>query len=227
MEKAAIKKLKLKIFLVFVSAFLFMAGILMSTAGTFKYWQGWLFITVMLSFSFFMIMYFLKKSPEFLERRMNFKEKEVTQKTIINIAAILFFFGFLIPGFDYRFGWSNVPFWLVIGSNLTIIAGFYLAFLAFKENPYAARTVEIFKGQQVIETGPYAIVRHPMYAGVIPMYFFMSLALGSYWALIPFGLTCIIVIVRALDEEKFLKKNLPGYTEYCKKVRYHIIPFVW
>lgn len=227
MNKDSLKQLKRKIYIIFPLAFVFMAAPLMLTAGTLRYWHGWVFIGIMLVSAALIMTYFLKRSPEFLERRMSFKEKETNQKTIIKIATILFLFGFLIPGFDFRFGWSSVPLWLVITSNLIIIAGFYITFLAFKENPYAARTVEVFKGQKVIETGPYSIVRHPMYAGVIPMYFFMALSLGSYWAIIPFSLTCVIVVIRALEEEKLLKKDLPGYKEYCEKVRYRLIPFVW
>jgi protein-S-isoprenylcysteine O-methyltransferase Ste14 len=112
-------------------------------------------------------------------------------------------------------------------SDLVIIVSYYLVFLSFKENPYAARTVEVFKGHKVISTGPYAVVRHPMYAGIIPMYLFMPLALGSFWAIIPSIAVVAIVIARALNEEDVLKKDLPGYKEYCKKVHYRLIPFVW
>lgn len=227
MDAVSLKKLKRKIILIFPASFLFMAGILFPTAGSFEYWEAWAFCEVMMISAFFIMLYFIKKRPEFLERRLKYKEKEIKQKNIIKAATILFFLGFFIPGLDYRFGWSNVPVWLVIVSDIIIVGGFYMSFLAFKENPYAARTVEVFKDHKVIDTGPYSIVRHPMYAGVIPMYFFMATALGSYWALIPFSLTCIVVVIRALDEEKILKRDLPGYKEYCKKVPYHLIPFIW
>lgn len=227
MDATSLRKLKIKIVLIFPAAFLFMAGILFPTAGSFDYWQAWVFCGVVLLAAFFIMLYFLKKCPEFLEKRFRYKEKELKQKNIIKAASALFFVGFLIPGLDYRFGWSNVPVWLVIVSNIIIFVCYGIAFLAFKENPYAARTVEVFKGHKVIDTGPYSIVRHPMYAGIIPMYLFMATALGSYWALIPFALVCVIVIIRALNEEEVLKRDLPGYKEYCKKVHYHLIPFVW
>jgi len=200
----------------------------MLTAGSLKYWQAWLFCVVIFAPVFFVVSYFLKRSPEFLERRMKFKEKEIEQKKIIKISNLAFFIGILIPGFDYRFGWSVVPVWLVLISDVIILAGYFLVFLVFKENVFAGRTIEIFKGQKVINTGPYAVIRHPMYAGVIPMYLFMPLALGSFWAVIPFiPVVFIIIVLRILNEEEVLKRDLPGYVGYCKKVRYRLIPFVW
>lgn len=158
---------------------------------------------------------------------MKYKEKEAQQKTIVKIANTFFFLGFLIPGLDYRFGWSTVPLWLTILSNVIMLSGYFLIFLAFKENSFAGRTVEIFEGQRVIDTGPYAVVRHPMYAGMIPMFLFMPLALGSFWALLSFIPVCIIIILRTLNEEKVLTRDLVGYSAYCQKVRYRLIPFIW
>jgi len=158
---------------------------------------------------------------------MNFKEKEVRQKTIVKIADTFFFLGFLMPGLDYRFGWSAVPMWLVVVSDAIILAGYFLVFISFKENYFAARTVEIFEGQKLVDTGPYAVVRHPMYAGIIPMFLFMPLALGSFWALLPLIPVCVVIILRTLNEEEVLRRDLPGYNVYCEKVRYRLVPFVW
>lgn len=227
MNEEDLKKLKRKIFFVFPLAFIFLALMLFLPAGSLAYWQGWIFIAVILAPALFVTVYFLKRSPEFLERRLKFKEKELKQKGIIRIASIIFFLGFLLAGFDYRFGWSAVPLWLVVASDAVIFAGYFLVFLAFKENPFAARTVEVFEEQKVIDTGPYAVVRHPMYAGIIPMYLFMPLALGSFWAVIPFIPVCAIIILRTLNEEEVLRRDLAGYSAYCKKVRYRIVPFVW
>lgn len=199
----------------------------MLSAGSLMYWPGWVFCAVILVPALFVAVYFLKKSPEFLERRINYKEKEYEQKVIIKIASIFFFLGFLVPGLDYRFGWSAVPVWLVIVSDIIILVSYYLVFLSFKENAFAARTVEVFAGQKVISTGPYAVVRHPMYVGLIMMFLFIPLALGSFWALLFFIPFCAIVIVRILNEEEVLQRDLPGYKEYCEKVRYHLVPFVW
>lgn len=227
MNADALKKLKIKIFFIFILAFVVLAVFFFVPAGSLQYWQAWIFCAVTLIPAFFVSNYFLKVSPEFLERRMKFKEKEIKQKIIIKIANIIFFLGLLIPGFDYRFGWSDVPVWLVLVSDAAILLSYFLVFLAFKENPFAARTVEVFKGHRVIDTGPYAVIRHPMYAGIIPMFLFMPLALGSFWAFIPFIPVCMIIILRTLNEEKVLKRDLPGYIAYCKKVRYRIVPFIW
>lgn len=227
MNADALKKLKIKIFFIFILVFAVFAVFLFVPAGSLKYWQAWIFCAVTLIPAFFISNYFIKVSPEFLERRMKFKEKEIKQKIIIKITNTIFFLGFLIPGFDYRFGWSNVPVWLVLVSNAIILLSYFLIFLAFKANPFAARTVEVFEGHKVIDTGPYAVVRHPMYAGIIPMFLFMPMALGSFWALIPFIPVCMIIIPRTLNEEEVLKQNLPGYIAYCKKVRYRLVPFVW
>lgn len=227
MNTGSLKNIKIKIFFLFPLAFILLAAILMLTAGSLEYWQGWLFCTAIFTPALFVAGYFLKRSPEFLQRRMKFREKELKQKTIIKIANTIFFFGILIPGFDFRFSWSTVPIWLVLISDAVILAGYYLIFLAFKENEFAGRTVEVFKGQRVVDTGPYSVVRHPMYAGLIPLFLFIPLALGSFWAVPPFILVSVIIILRILNEEELLRRDLPGYIAYCGKVRFRLIPFVW
>jgi protein-S-isoprenylcysteine O-methyltransferase Ste14 len=156
-----------------------------------------------------------------------YREKEAKQKSIIKLANILFILGLTITGLDHRFGWSKVPLWLVIMSNVFILAGYYLIFLAFKENPFAARTIEVFKDQKVIDTGPYAIIRHPIYAGTIPMFLCIPLALGSFWAISVFISLCVIIILRTLNEEEVLNRDLPGYRAYCEKIRYRLVPLIW
>ncbi len=227
MDAGSLKKLKRKIFFIFPLAFIVLAAMLFLPAGSLKYWQGWAFCAVILVPALFVTSYFIRRSPEFLERRMKFKEKELRQKVIIKIANIFFWLGFLIPGFDHRFGWSAVPVWLVVASDVVVLAGYFLVFLAFKENVFAGRTVEVFEGQKVIDTGPYAVVRHPMYAGVIPMFLFLPVALGSFWALILFVPVCAVVVLRILNEEKVLAENLAGYKEYLKKTKYRLIPGLW
>lgn len=227
MEPNALKKLKRKIFFLFPTALVLIAGLLFLSAGTFKYWQAWVFCGVIFLPAIFVTHYFLGRSPEFLERRLLFREKEARQRTIINLGSVLFFIGLLIPGLDHRYGWSDVPVWMVILSDAVVLAGYFLVFLAFRENPFAARTVEVFEDQRVIDTGPYAVVRHPMYAGAMPMYLFMPLALGSFWAVLIYIPLCAIIIFRTLNEEEVLERDLPGYREYCEKVRYRLVPFVW
>lgn len=222
-----IGKLKLKIFILIPLTFVLLLAVLLISAGSIYYWQAWTFCAVLLIPVIFVITYFLHKSPDFLERRMMFREKEAEQKAIIKIANIPFFVGLMIPGLDFRFGWSHVPLWLVIAAHAGILLSYSMVFFAFKENAFAGRTVEIFKGQKVIDTGPYAMVRHPMYAGLIPLFLFVPLALGSYWGLLLMIPVCAAIIFRMFNEEKVLRRDLPGYAAYCEKVRYRLVPNIW
>lgn len=196
-------------------------------AGSLDYWQAWIYCSVLFIPALFVVFYFLKKDPELLERRMRMREKEERQKTIIKIGYILFFIGFIIPGLDYRYHWSNVPVLLVIAANAIVLSGYILVFFVLRENSYASRIIEVEKGQKVITTGPYAIVRHPMYLGVLLMYLLTPLALGSYRALIFFLPILPLIVARLMNEEELLLRELPGYKEYCQKTRYRLIPFIW
>lgn len=216
-----------KALLVFAAAFIIMSGMLFLPAGTLDYWQAWVFLAILFVPVAFVGLYFLKNDPEFLERRMKTKEKEATQKSIIRIGYVIFLIGFLVPGLDHRFGWSNVPAEVSIIADLFMFLGYVICFLAFKENSYAARVVEVVKGQKVITTGPYSIVRHPMYVGVIIMYVAIPFALGSYFALLFFLPIIPMIIYRILNEEEVLLRELEGYKEYCQKTRYRLIPGVW
>ena len=226
-EKIVINNLKKKVFLLFPLAFVFLSLMFFVPAGTLNYWQAWIFLGVLFIPVFFVVFYFLKNDPGLLVRRMKFKEKEVQQKAIIKLANLVSFIGFLIPGLDYRYGWSNVPASLVIISDIIIFLGYVIVFFVFKENSYTSRVVEVDKKQKIVTTGPYSIVRHPMYVGVILMYLFMPLALGSYWALIFFLPVIPLIVIRTLNEEKVLSKGLKGYKQYMKKVKYRLVPGVW
>lgn len=197
------------------------------TAGTIDYWQAWVYCAVIFVPLFFSVSYFLKKDPKLLERRMKLKEKESKQKTIITIASLVFFIGFLIPGLDHRYGWSNVPLWLVIASDAIVMLGYLVFLLALKENSYASHIIEVEKKQKVTTTGPYSIIRHPMYIGTIILSLFTPIALGSFWALIAFIPLPALLAYRILNEEEVLSRELEGYKEYCQKVKYRLIPFVW
>jgi protein-S-isoprenylcysteine O-methyltransferase Ste14 len=206
---------------------IFLGLILFLPAGSLDYWQAWIYCAVLLIPASFVVFYFLKYDPELLERRMRMKEKEEKQKTIVKLGIIIFFIGFIIPGLDYRYHWSNVPVYLVIAANTIVLSGYIFVFLVLRENSYASRIIEVEKGQKVITTGPYAIVRHPMYLGILVMYLFTPLALGSYWAIFFFLPLIPLLVSRLLNEEETLLRELPGYEEYCQKTRYHLVPFIW
>lgn len=194
-------------------------------AGSFQFWQGWIWWSGLLVLMIFTAAFFLKKSPELLARRMKFKEREIRRKppAILN----LYFLGFIIPGFDFRFHWSSLPLWVVILSNAIVFLGYIFIIIVFKENSYASTVIQVEREQQVISTGPYTIVRHPMYLGMLLISLFSPLALGSYWAVIPALIIIPSLILRIKSEEEVLRKSLRGYDDYCLKTRYRLIPLIW
>ncbi|MBU4225341.1 MAG: isoprenylcysteine carboxylmethyltransferase family protein [Chloroflexi bacterium] len=196
-------------------------------AGTFAYWEAWVYLTVLLIPMFLVLIYLLKNDPELLERRMRMREKETEQKLIIKISYLYFLLAFLLPGFDKRFEWSNVPVVVVIVADVLVLLGYGMFFLVLRENRYASRIVEVEQEQKVISSGPYAIVRHPMYLGVSLMYILSPLALGSYWAMIPSLLIIPLLAARIRNEESVLGRELKGYQEYVQKTKYRLIPGIW
>ncbi len=196
-------------------------------AGTFNYWQVYIYIGILVIPMIFVLFYFLKNDPMFLERRTRAKEKEKAQKIIQIVFSLIFLSGFVIPGLDKRFGWSNIPINFVLITDIIILLGYLLIFFVFRQNSYASRIVEVDKSQKVITTGLYSIVRHPMYLGVLIMYIPTPVALGSYWGLIPMASIPLAIVLRILNEEKVLSRDLPGYKEYCQKTRYRLIPLIW
>ena len=172
----------------------------------------------------------MKHDLALLKRRLSAgptAEKERAQKIIMLFASIGFIALLAVPGLDYRFGWSAVPLWLVITGDMLVVVGFCIIFLVYKENTFTSATVEIAEDHKVISTGPYALVRHPMYGGGLLYFLGTPLALGSYWGLIAFAATMPFLLWRLFDEESFLARKLPGYAEYRNKVRYRLMPFIW
>ena len=172
----------------------------------------------------------MKKDPALLRRRVRGgwnAEKEKTQKIAMLVVSTGFIGSLVVPALDHRFGWSRVPLYGVIAGDILTALSFYMMFLVFKENTFTSARIEIAEDQKVISTGPYAFVRHPMYAGGLLLFIGTPLALGSYWGLLAFLAALPALIWRLLDEEKFLAKNLPGYVEYCAKVRWRLIPGVF
>lgn len=199
--------------------------ILFVPAGSLRYWQAWIYWIIFSSLTFFITVYFFERSPELLARRAEVKDQETVKK--IPAFLNLFLLAYLIPGFDYRFHWSTVPAWAVIAANIMVFLGYVLIILVFKENSYASANITVENEQTLIATGPYAVIRHPMYTGLMVMVLFAPLALGSFWAVIPGLLFIPWTIIRIKNEEELLLKNLPGYRDYCTKIPYRLIPSVW
>jgi len=193
--------------------------ILFLPAGTFDFWEAWIYLAILLIPMSIVMFYFLKKAPELLARRMKLKEKEVEQKLIIKLSFIPFLLAFILPGIDKRLGWSNVPITIIVVAEILVFLGYIFVFLVFKENQFASRVIEVEKGQTVIQSGPYRLVRHPMYMGATLMYVASPLALGSYWAIIPAIFIIPIFIARIINEESVLTKELEGYSEFKLKTR--------
>jgi len=197
-------------------------------AGTLRYWEAWVLYMLICAVVFHQFRYLIQQDPKLLERRMRSVEKERSQKYLINGAILVFVVVFLIPGLDHRFGWSNIPVTLVLGADVLIFAGYGLFFRVLKENTYASRVIEVMDAQKIISTGPYAIVRHPMYLAYFVMLVLAPLALGSYYGFLPVLILMPLVLgYRALKEEELLIRELPGYAEYVQSVRWRIVPYVW
>ena len=222
-QSELIKKVFTRI-LVFIALMLVMFFV---PAGTFSYWEAWVYLTVILVFMFSFLIYFLKNDPELMERRMRTKEKETKQKLIVRLLFLCFLFTFLLPGFDKRFEWSNIPVEAVIFADIIVLLGYSMIFLAMRENSYASRIIEVEKGQKIISSGPYAIVRHPMYLGESLLLLLSPLALGSYWAIIPALFIIPILVARIRNEEQILERELKGYQEYMQKIKFRLIPGIW
>ncbi len=219
-----LKKMVIQRFLIVI---VILAAMFFLPAWTFAYWEAWLYMAILIIPMFFVGSYLLKNDPDLLERRMRMREKRAEQKLIIQLSYPLFLLAYLLPGFDHRLGWSNVPPAVVIIADSLVFLGYGLVFLVFRENRYASRIVEVDQEQEVISSGPCAIVRHPMYVGTLLMYCLSPLALGSYWAVIPAVLIIPFIIARILTEEATLAKELKGYPEYMQKVKYRLIPGIW
>jgi len=204
--------------------------LLFAGAGTLRYWQGWAYLGVYFGCSLPILVYLMKNNPVLLRHRMSggpTAEKTKPQNFIMGLASAGFIASIVVPALDHRFGWSRVSIPVVIAGYLLMFIWFWIMFLVFKENTFASATIEISENQTVVSTGPYAVVRHPMYAGGLLLFISTPLALGSYWGLLSFLVVLPALLWRLLDEERFLKRNLPGYTAYCAKVKYRLLPWIW
>ena len=207
-----------------------MGLLLFVPAGIIHYWQAWVYLSIFTGASVLTTVHLMRTDPALLERRLRggpTAEKRPAQKIIMLCTSIGFIALLVVPALDYRFGWSNVPLGGIIVGDILVAVGFYLISLVYRENTFTSATIEVAENQKVVSTGLYAIVRHPMYASASLYLVGTPLALGSYWGLVPVAAIIVFLIWRLIDEERFLATNLPGYTEYQKRVRHRIVPFLW
>ena len=196
-------------------------------AGTFAYFGAWLFMGLLFVPMLILGTVLFIKAPALLKKRLDFKEKEKTQKGVIALSGLMFPVGFVLSAFDFRFGWSSVPLPAVIVASVLFLIGYGMYGEVLRENAYLSRTVEVQQGQTVVSTGLYGIVRHPMYLATLLMFLPMPLILGSLWGVLVFLPYPAMIVVRLLNEEKLLTRELAGYAEYKKKVKYKLVPFIW
>lgn len=209
-----------------------LAAMLLATAGSLRFWEGWVFLAMMTGFWIFFFVELLKHDPQLLERRLQSKETHPEQKLFQRLMSPILCSGFILAGLDFRFGWSRewlgpVPTELVLAAQAVVVAGFWLVFWVMKTNSFAGSTIQVEAEQRVIHGGPYALVRHPMYLGMVMTALGAPLALGSYVALPVFALLVPMLIYRLIHEEKTLRRDLPGYAEYCERTGFRLIPWVW
>ena len=220
-------KLFLNAIIKFIFGVLLICGLLFVPANSFEYWNAWLFMGLLFIPMFIVGIILMIKNPELLSKRLNAKEKENEQKWVLLFSGLMFLSGFIIAGLNYRYGWIEMPNIVIIISTVLFIIAYILYGEVLRENTYLSRTIEVQENQKVIDTGLYGIVRHPMYAATILLFLTMPLILGSIISFIIFLVYPIIINKRIKNEEQVLEKDLEGYSEYKKKVKYKVIPFIW
>ena len=211
----------------YLFGFVLLSAMLFLPAWTLQYPNAWLFLALLFLPMLTMgtVMFF--RAPDLLKKRLDAKEKQSTQRGVLALSGLMFPAGFVLSALDFRFGWSHVPTWAVITASVCFLLGYGLYAEVLRENAYLSRTVKVEKGQRVIDTGLYAVARHPMYLATLFMFLPLPLILGSLWGLLPFAIYPILVAIRILGEEKLLCAELAGYTEYKQKTKYRLIPFIW
>ena len=220
-------KLLLKTLIAFLSGLLITGAMLFVPAGTLAYRGAWLFIALLFTPILVMGIVLLVKNPELLRKRLEMKEHEKKQKSVVALSGMLLVASFIVAGLDHRFGWSNVSDIIVYIASVELLVGYALYAEVLRENVYLSRVVEVQAGQRVIDTGLYGIVRHPMYFAVTLLYLAIPLVLGSWWALLVMSPCILLLAARIKNEEQLLHQGLAGYTDYTKRVRYRMIPWVW
>ena len=223
--------MKMKLFISALTKFIFgfalMGAMLFLPAWTLNYPNAWLFLGLLFIPMLALGIVLFTKSPDLLARRLNSKEKLSTQRGVVALSGLMFPIGFVLSALDFRYSYTKVPLWLVIVCSALFILGYAMYAEVMRENEYLSRTITVEEGQRVISWGLYSVIRHPMYLATLLMFLPIPLVLGSFLGLIPFAAYPPIIVIRILNEEKLLEKELDGYSEYEKRVKYRLIPFIW
>jgi len=220
-------KLFMQAIIKFTSGLILTIALLFIPAGTIYYVKGWIFIAILFIPMFIAGIILMMKNPALLEKRLNAKEKQSDQKFFVLVMSMMFVSGFVCAGFNYRFSWVVLPMWVTIVSSVIFILGYIMYGEVLRENEYLSRTVEVQKNQKVIDTGLYSVIRHPMYSATLILFLSMPFVLGSPITFFILLVYPIAIISRLLSEEEYLEKNLDGYKEYEKKVKYRLIPYIF
>lgn len=206
---------------------LMVGALIFLPAGSLGFWQGWLLMGLLFIPMLIAGFVMLFKAPDLLAKRLDAKEKQAAQKGVLAFSGLMFVGGFVVAGLDHRFGWSRMPVWVTVTGAAVFLLSYALYAEVLRENAYLSRTIRVEEGQTVVDTGLYGIVRHPMYMATILLFLAMPVVLGSWWALLVFASYPAIIVARLKDEEALLEKELAGYCDYQKKVRWRLVPFVW
>jgi len=196
-------------------------------AGTLNFLQGWLLVGILFVPMFFAGVVMMAKNPALLKSRLDAKEKQGEQQTVVKLSGLMFVAGFVIAGFNYRFGWYTLPLWISVIGAVAFLMGYVMLAFVFKQNTFLARTIKVEKNQTVVDSGLYGVVRHPMYSATLLLFLSMPIILGSLYAFVVFLAYPFIISMRIKNEEKLLEQELEGYNEYKQKVKYRLIPFIW
>lgn len=211
----------------FILGFVLIGLLIFLPAGTFSFFNGWLFMAILFVPMFFAGIVMLFKNPDLLKSRLDAKEKQREQSVVIKLSGLMFLAGFIVAGLNFRFDWLMLPKGVSIGASAVFLVAYILYAEVLRENTYLSRTIEVKENQKVIDTGLYGIVRHPMYGVTLLLFLSMPLVLGSVYSFLVFLAYPFIIAKRIKGEEEFLEKELDGYSEYKQKVRYRLIPFIW
>jgi protein-S-isoprenylcysteine O-methyltransferase Ste14 len=221
------ENLPMKVVIRLLAAWILLPLWFLATGGTLQWWEAWVYCVVILVPMTLFVIWTARRDPAFFERRFKVKEKEPAQRRILAWGTPFLVAAFVVPGLDHRFRWSEPPLAVIVAAMVVSVGAYLVILRVFMENRWAGRTIETSPEQTVISTGPYAVVRHPMYAAYIALQLATPLALGSWWALIPALAVCPVIALRIENEEEVLARDLPGYEDYRRQVRFRIVPFVW